>query len=81
MIVLELRFWTNNIADRGILPKHAWSSGMVRLRANPSHGIKSRRTRPFHTLADMPATVERVLIDHGIVLHPSPKMRKYVGRR
>jgi hypothetical protein len=79
MIVLELRFWTNHIARNGkVRAKHAWTSGMVRARANTLHGIKAKRTRPFYTLADMPATVQRVLIEHGITLHPSGTQRKYL---
>lgn len=81
MIEVKLRFWTNNIANgKGrVKPKHAWSSGVVRMERNDTHGIKPGSPTPFHSLLDVGAMVERVLIGHGIVLHPSPRMRKYVS--
>ncbi|MGO8972042.1 MAG: hypothetical protein ACLQNV_00730 [Steroidobacteraceae bacterium] len=80
MIEIKLRFWTNGIAKGkgNVLPKHAWSSGVVRIERNESHGIKPRSPQPFHSLLDVGAVVEDVLIAHGIVLHPSKKMQKYV---
>ena len=79
MIEVKIRFWTNNIADKPgkVIPKHAWSSGVVRMEANKAHGIKPKNPAPFHTLMDISAIVEKVLINHGIVLHPSRKMKKY----
>jgi len=79
MIEVKIRFWTNNIAsEKGrIIPKHAWSSGVVRMEPNKSHGIVPDSPRPFHTLMDVSAVIEKVLIEHGIVLHSSTKMKKY----
>ncbi len=79
MIEVKVRFWTNNIADgKGIiLPRHAWSSGVVRMERNKSHGIDPQKPMPFHTLMDLPAVIEKVLIAHDIKLHRSRKMRKY----
>lgn len=76
----KLRFWTNDIAPEPgkIVPKHAWSSGVVRIEGNPSHGIKPNNPLPFHTLLDVGAVIEKVLIDHEIVLHPTKKMKKYL---
>ena len=80
MIEVKVRFWTNDIAnDKGkIIPKHAWSSGVVRMEGNKSHGIIPDKPLPFHSLMDLSAVIEKVLINHGIVLHPSRRMRKYV---
>ncbi len=80
MIEVKIRFWTNNIAsEKGkVIPKHAWSDGVVRIEGNKSHGIIPGAPRPFHSLLDVGAVIEKVLIEHGIVLHPSRKMRKYV---
>ena len=81
MIEIKLRFWTNNIA-RGkgyVRPKEAWSSGVVRIERNDTHGIKPANPKPFHSLLDVGAVVEQVLIAQGITLHPSKKMRKYVA--
>lgn len=82
MIEVKLRFWTNNIAADGkVLPKHAWTSGVVRMERNDAHGITPGNPRPFHSLLDMGAAVEATLIEHGIELHPSRKMKKYLSDR
>lgn len=80
MIEVKLRFWTNDIADRSnqIIPKHAWSSGVVRIESNKSHGIVPSAPKPFHSLLDVGAVIEKLLIEQGIILHPSRKMRKYI---
>jgi hypothetical protein len=80
MIEISLRFWTNDIAkSKGeIVPKHAWSSGVVRVQGNESHGIVSGNPKPFHSLLDVGAVVEAVLVSHGIKLHPSRRMKKYM---
>jgi hypothetical protein len=83
MIEVRLRFWTNNIAgNKGrILPKHAWSSGVVRMQANKSHGIVPRNPKPFQSLLDIGAVIEAALIEHGVVLHSSRRMKKYMTNR
>ena len=79
MIEIKLRFWTNDMAGRkgSVRPKHAWASGVVRVERNKTHGIKPGSPRPFHSLMDLPAVVEKVLIEHGIVLHINRRMKKY----
>jgi hypothetical protein len=81
MIEVKLRFWTNNISSEAgnVLAKHAWSSGVVRMERNASHGISPKAPRPFHSLLDVGAVIERVLIDHDIALHPSPRLKKYLS--
>ena len=81
MIEVKIRFWTNDIAPEPgkVLAKHAWSSGVVRVERNRSHGIVPGNPRPFHSLLDVGSVIEKVLIDHGIVLHPSRKMKKYTA--
>jgi hypothetical protein len=81
MIEVRLRFWTNDIAegDGMIIPKHAWSSGVVRIQPNASHGIQPSSPRPFHSLLDVGAVIERVLIEYGIKLHPSRRMKRYLS--
>jgi hypothetical protein len=41
LIEVKVGFWTNNIAaeEGKIVPNRAWTSGVVRLKPNPSHGI------------------------------------------
>lgn len=82
MIEVKLRFWTNDISpDAGkVLPKHAWTSGVVRMERNNSHGINPGNPRPFHSLLDVGAVIEKVLIEHGVVLHSSRRMKKYMSR-
>ena len=79
MVELKIRFWTDGLADgRGrILPKHAWTSGIVRTTPKKAHDITEVK-RPFNSLGELGAVVERVLIEAGVKLHPSSKMRKLI---
>ena len=83
MIEVRIRFWTNDIAEdqaKGdVYPKHAWASGMVGMDRNDAHEIKPERPKPFHSLMDVCSVIEKVLIQHDIVLHPTEKMKKYVS--
>jgi len=81
MIEVKLRFWTNDIATElgKVVPKHAWTSGVVRMERNKSHGIDPGNPQPFHSLLDVGAVIEKVLIDHGVVLHASKRMKKYTA--
>ena len=79
MIEIKLRFWTNDIAEKGkVIPKHAWSSGVVRIERNKTHGIEPGKPKPFHSLLDVGHVIEKTLIEQGVVLHPSKTMKKYV---
>jgi hypothetical protein len=82
MIEVKVRFWTNDLSGESgkIISKHAWSSGVVRMERNPSHGIEPKHPRIFHSLLDIGAVMEKVLIEHGVVLHPSRKMKKYFSK-
>ena len=79
MIEIKLRFWTNDIAEKkgNIIPKHAWASGVVRIEPNKSHGIVPSSPKPFHSLLDVGAVIEKTLIEHGIKLHQPQRMKKY----
>jgi hypothetical protein len=79
MIEIKVRFWTNDIAPQEgqIVPKHAWACGVVRMEGNKSHGIVPTQPRVFHSLLDVGAVMEKVLMEQGVVLHPSRRMRKY----
>ena len=81
MIEVKIRFWTDSLAtDVGkVIPKHAWTSGVVRIESNKSHGIAPKNPRPFNSLLDVGAVIEKVLIEHGIVLHRSRHMKKYMS--
>jgi hypothetical protein len=81
MIEVKVRFWTNDIAEgRGrIVPKHAWASGVVRVKGNRAHGIRPAGVVRFRSLLDLPGAIEKVLIDHGVELHTSVRMRKYLS--
>lgn len=80
MIEVRVRFWTDEIAKgKGrIIPKHAWTSGVVRMQHNEPHGISPEYPIPFNSLMELPQVIERVLIQHGIKLHRLGKMAKYV---
>ena len=80
MIEVKVRFWTNDIAATTgeIVPKHAWASGVVRMEPNESHGISPGKPVPFHSLMDLAAVIERVLIAHDVTLVINRRMRKYM---
>lgn len=79
MIEVKILFWTNDIASGKsmIRPKHAWAGGVVKVERNRAHGIVPQPPRPFHSVMELPAVIEKVLIQQGIVLHRSDRMRKY----
>jgi hypothetical protein len=81
MIEVKVRFWTNDLGgEKGkILPKHAWGSGVVKIEPNDAHGITSSDPVPFNSMAEIPAKVEKVLIDRGVTIHPSSRMRRYTA--
>jgi len=80
MIEVKVRFWTNDIAEGEgkVIPKHAWTSGVVRMERNTAHGIVPQKPLVFHSLMDIGAVIEKALLDHGVKLHPSRKMHKYL---
>ena len=82
MITVKVRFWTNDISSKGeVTPKHGWASGMVNLETNPLHDIKSSPTLPFHSLLDIGAVIEKVLLRDGIKLRASRKMSRYMEEK
>ena len=82
MIEVKVRFWTNDIVEGGkILPKHAWAAGVVHMESNKAHDIKPLKPKPFHSLLDLSAVIEKALIEHRVVLHPGPRMKKYLSTR
>jgi len=82
MIQRDVRLWTNDISPiKGeILQKHAWTSGVVRLEANRAHKIKLSKPIPFDSLMDLTAVIEKVLIQHRIILHPSSRFLRYISK-
>jgi len=59
------------------VPKHAWTSGVVRLQKNKAHGISGSEPEAFNSLMELMPAIETILIDQGIILHKSRKMKKY----
>lgn len=80
MIEVRVRFWTSHLADgEGVIfPKYARANGVVRMQPNKAHKIVPKSPKPFNSLMELPAAIEKVLIEHGIMLYESPKMRKYL---
>jgi hypothetical protein len=80
MIEIKVRFWTDGLAqEQGhVIPKHAWTGGVVHIKANPAHGISEGRPKIFNSLAEIPALIEDTLIEQGIMLRVGKKMEKYL---
>lgn len=80
MIELRIRFWTDEIAKQPghVVPKHAWDNGIVVMDSNKDHGISPQNPKPFRSLMDLTSVIEKVLIEHGITLHPGARLAKYL---
>jgi hypothetical protein len=81
MIEVRVRFWTNDLADgKGrIRPRHAWGAGVVRIEPNDAHEIAGGAPIPFNSVAEIPAKLEKVFIDHGVTIHKSSRMKRYMS--
>ncbi len=80
MLEVRVRFWTNDIAegDGYVIPGHGWSSGVVRMERNETHGIVPSPPIPFGSLMELPHAIERALIANKVVLHDA-RERKYMA--
>lgn len=78
-IEIRLRFLADGIAEEKgkNVPKHGWTMGVLYLTENKSQGIKPRQAH-FDSLMEIPAKIEELIIEEGIVLHTCRKMKKYV---
>lgn len=81
MIEVKVRFWTDKLTDdpEKIIPKHAWASGVVRIKSNKTHGIKPEFNALFSSLMDIPSAIEKVLTAHNIKLRIGSQMKKYLS--
>jgi hypothetical protein len=82
MVEVKIRFWTDDISQESgnlIIPKHAWTSGVVRIQRNKAHGIIPTKPIRFNSLLDLGAAFERTLKEDAVVLHISRGMRKYMS--
>jgi len=79
MIEVRVRFWTDDIAENKeeIVPKHAWGSGMINVDRNETHGISPKSGMAFNSMSEIPAVIERCLIENGVKIIASTKMKKY----
>lgn len=79
MIQINIRLWTDKMSEEPgkIIPKNAWGSGVVSLERNKAHGIVPSNPKPFNSMLDLGAAIEKVLIEGGVVIHPSRRTRKY----
>ena len=79
MIEVRVRFYTNNLADEGyIIPKHGWTNGAVQMDRNDFHKIESGKSFPFNSIMEIPAAIEKALVDQKIALHRVRRMSKYI---
>lgn len=78
-IEVKVRFFTNELAGKEgyIIPKHGWTTGSVQMDRNLSHNIVPKDPVTFNSLMEIPAVIEKVLINHGIILHRVKKTKKY----
>jgi len=82
MIQLEIRLFTDEIASDGkVIPKHAWDTGMVTVQTNRSHGLRKGDPVPLNSLLELPASIEKLLLKQGIILHSGSRSAKYVRTR
>jgi len=81
MIEVSVRFWTDDIAGQKelILPRHAWTGGVVRIQRNQAHGIKPSKDVIFNSLLELPFAIEKVLLAERITLHGTSRTRKYIA--
>jgi hypothetical protein len=79
MIEIKVRFWTDSISPEvgKVIPKHALTSGVVRIKGNKSHGIIAGKAKPFNSLLEIGTAIEKTLIARGVVLHLSGGMKRY----
>lgn len=79
-IEVRIRFWTDAIADGEgkVRQRHCWSAGTVTMPKQSAHGIDGVGSFPFNSLLDVPAVIEKVLIAHGVKVHPSKRMQRYL---
>jgi hypothetical protein len=70
-IGLTIRLWTDGISPvKGqISPGNAWAGGMVRVQANPAHGLKAGEDVPFNRWAELVPAIEQALENSGVTLH------------
>ena len=76
-IEVSVKLWTDNIGPNGqVVTKHAWSIGVVHMKANGRHEISPMNPVPFNSFAELPGVIEKVLIAHGIKLHAGGRDKK-----
>ena len=51
MIEVKIRFWTDELSSQPgtVIPKHAWTSGVVRIQGNKAHGIVPGKPNTFNS--------------------------------
>ena len=79
MLEVRVRFWTDDIAGKKgeIIPKHARGSGMINIDRNDAHGLTPEKWLAFNSMAEIPAVLEKCLIENGVKIISSRKMKKY----
>jgi hypothetical protein len=55
--------------------------GVVRMERNASHGISPKNARPFNSIMQLPAIIEKVLIEHEIKLHAGDRTQKLLAKK
>ncbi|TMK96670.1 MAG: hypothetical protein E6G40_10550 [Actinobacteria bacterium] len=81
---VNVRLWTNNIADGGegyVDPGHAWFAGDVGFRSNKAHGISST-SNPimFNSPDELVDAIRKAAVAQGVVLMDSDGAHRGQGR-
>lgn len=66
-VTVRIRFFTNP-PDGELIPKQISNGGMVELEANEAHDLHPRKSYPFHSLAAIAPTIEKLLGDNGVTV-------------
>jgi hypothetical protein len=83
LIWFKFGLWTDSLADNGgILPKHAWAGGFLRVEPNEAHGIKPEDVdpKPINRLSQLQPALEDLIASLGITLHPTVAEQKFRER-
>ena len=79
MLELRTRFFSNDIADEKgyVLAGNVWECGVVYLHPNDLHEIGQNKAEIFHSMAELPSAIEKVLIKNKVIIHRSKRTKKY----
>jgi hypothetical protein len=60
------------------VPRHMADQGYARIETNDAHGIKAGDPLMFHSIAEIAAVIEQLLMKHKIKVHRGQNTRQYI---